>query len=127
MEDYIAGFPSEVQVILRRIEGIVRASAPEAQPALKYGIPTFVLGENLVHFAAFAKHIGWYPTPSVITAFRRELAGYKSAKGSVQFPLDRPVPFALIEEMVQFRLKEVRAAKKCRSKKRSRPGGSRHS
>ena len=108
IDEYIAGFPRSVQEILQQMRGIVRAAAPDAREALKYRMPTFVLGENLVHFAAFENHIGWYPTPSAIDAFRRELSGYKSAKGSVQFPLGQSIPFALIEKMVRFRVAEVR-------------------
>lgn len=108
IDEYIAGFPPDVQEALRKIRTIVRAAAPGAEEALKYRIPTFVLKENLVHFAAFEKHIGFYPTPSAIEAFSTDLRVYVSAKGSVQFPLNRPVPFALIKKMVQFRVKEVR-------------------
>jgi uncharacterized protein YdhG (YjbR/CyaY superfamily) len=86
---------------------VIRKAAPGATEAIKYGIPTFVLGENLVHFAAFKKHIGFYPTPSAITAFRDKLSVYKSAKGSVQFPLESPMPLKLIEQIVRFRVKEV--------------------
>ncbi len=107
VDEYIASFPKPVQEILKRIRTTVKAAAPDAQETLKYRMPTFVLGENLVHFAAFEKHIGWYPTPSAIQAFRRELAGYNSGKGSVQFPLGREIPFALIEKMVRFRVKEA--------------------
>jgi uncharacterized protein YdhG (YjbR/CyaY superfamily) len=81
-------------------------------------MPTFVLHENLVHFAGFQNHIGFYPTPSAIEAFSAELAAYKSAKGSVQFPLDKPVPFALIKKMVEFRVKETRARIASRKRKR---------
>lgn len=118
IDQYIAGFPKSVQEILQEMRAIVRAAAPDAQETLKYRMPTFVLGENLVHFAAFENHIGWYPTPSAIEAFRRELAGYERAKGSVQFPLGQPVPFALIEKMVQFRVKEARERKMSKRKKK---------
>jgi uncharacterized protein YdhG (YjbR/CyaY superfamily) len=95
--------------VLERIRAAIRNAAPGATETIKYGIPTFVLGENLVHFAAFTKHIGLYPTPSAIVAFRDQLSAYKSAKGSVQFPLDSPMPLELIEEIVRFRVKEVRS------------------
>lgn len=115
IDEYIAGFPPEVQKILQKIRGIIKDAAPDAEEAMKYQIPTFVLNGNLVHFAGFQKHIGFYPTPSAIEAFRGELAGYESAKGSVQFPHDKPVPFTLIRRMVEFRVKQTReklAAKK---------------
>ncbi len=119
VDEYIAGFPDQVRDILQKIRQIVRGAAPDAQETLKYRMPTFVLGENLVHYAAFERHIGWYPTPSAIQMFRRELAGYASSKGSVQFPLGRPIPFELIEKMVQFRVKEVMERKS--SKKMRKP------
>jgi uncharacterized protein YdhG (YjbR/CyaY superfamily) len=112
VDEYVASFPKTVQEILKRIRATVKAAAPDAKETLKYRMPTFVLGKNLVHFAAFEKHIGWYPTPSAIEAFRRELIGYDSGKGSVQFPLRREIPFALIEKMVQFRVTEALGRKK---------------
>jgi uncharacterized protein YdhG (YjbR/CyaY superfamily) len=90
------------------VRATIRKAAPEATETIKYGIPTFVLEENLVHFAAFKKHIGFYPTPSAMAAFRDQLSAYKSAKGSVQFPLASPMPLKLIERMVRFRVTEVR-------------------
>jgi uncharacterized protein YdhG (YjbR/CyaY superfamily) len=109
IDEYIAGFPTDVRRILREIRGIIRAAAPDAEEAIKYRMPTFVLNGNLVHFAAFEKHIGFYPTPSGIEAFKDELSAYHSAKGSVQFPLDKAVPFGLIRKVVKFRVKETRA------------------
>ncbi|MCF7688779.1 MAG: DUF1801 domain-containing protein [Cephaloticoccus sp.] len=108
IDEYIAGFPQDVQETLQRIRDIVSQAAPDAEEAIKYQMPTFVLHGNLVHFAAFQKHIGFYPTPSAIEAFNSELAGYKWAKGSVQFPLKRSVPFTLIRKMVEYRVKETR-------------------
>lgn len=108
IDEYIAGFPPDVQESLQKLRTIVREAAPDAEETLKYRMPTFVLKENLVHFAAFGKHVGFYPTPSAIEAFSSDLKDYVSAKGSVQFPLNRPVPFALIKRMVQFRVKEIR-------------------
>jgi uncharacterized protein YdhG (YjbR/CyaY superfamily) len=118
VDAYIAAFPASVQRILRQIRSRIRRIVPDAEEAIKYRMPTFVLGENLVHFAAYEHHIGFYPTPSAITAFRNELAGYESAKGSVQFPLDRPIPLGLIERIVRFRVGEVRA--KSRARKNTR-------
>jgi uncharacterized protein YdhG (YjbR/CyaY superfamily) len=109
IDDYIADFPTDVQRVLQKIRGVIRTAAPDAGEAIKYRIPTFVLNGNLVHFAAFERHIGFYPTPSGIEGFKDELSAYPSAKGSVQFPLDKPVPFALIRRIVQYRVKEARA------------------
>ena len=108
IDEYIADFSKEVQHILQKIRAIVKEAAPDAEEAIKYQIPTFVLSGNLVHFAAFEKHIGFYPTPSGIEQFKNELSSYKSAKGSVQFPLGSPIPYKLIEKIVKFRVKENR-------------------
>ena len=120
-EEYIAGFPTDVQRILREIRSIIRTAAPDAEETIKYRMPTFVLHGNLVHFAAFEKHIGFYPTPSGIAAFKDELSAYPNAKGSVQFPLDKAVPFDLIRAIVKFRVKEAhqKLAAKPRSAKRN--------
>jgi uncharacterized protein YdhG (YjbR/CyaY superfamily) len=106
IDEYIAGFPEDVQVILQKIRAIIREQAPGAEEAIKYQLPTFVLNGNLVHFGAFKKHIGFYPTPSGTERFQKELAAYEGAKGSVQFPLDRPIPYGLIREIVRFRVQE---------------------
>ena len=103
IDDYIAGFPEDIQDILQQIRATIRKAAPGAEEAMKYAIPTFVLnGKNLVHFAAFRSHIGFYPTPTGIDAFTKELSQYKQGKGSVQFPLDKPMPLKLITEIVKF-------------------------
>lgn len=107
--EYIAGFPPDVQAILQQIRTVIREVAPAAEETIKYRIPTFVMNENLVHFAAFDAHIGFYPTPSGILKFKDELSAYKSAKGSVQFPLSQPMPLNLIKRIVKFRVREVRA------------------
>jgi len=106
IDEYIAGFPKEVQEILEKIRLTIRNAAPEAEERISYQIPTFTLKGNLVHFAAFKKHIGLYPTPSGIEKFKNELSAYEGAKGSVQFPLDKPIPYELISEIVKFRVKE---------------------
>jgi uncharacterized protein YdhG (YjbR/CyaY superfamily) len=106
IDKYIAGFPKEVQAILNKVRAAIRKAAPDAQETINYGIPTFTLNGNLVHFAGFKKHIGFYPTPSGIEKFKKELSVYKGAKGSVQFPLDEPIPYALITRIVKFRVKE---------------------
>src|SRR5215203_200439 len=106
IDDYIAGFPKEIQAILEQIRTTIKQAAPEAKEAIKYAMPTFILHGNLVHYAAFKNHIGFYPVPSGIEAFKKELAVYKGAKGSVQFPLDQPMPLDLISKIVKFRVKE---------------------
>jgi uncharacterized protein YdhG (YjbR/CyaY superfamily) len=106
IDDYIAGFPADVQAILEKIRATIREAAPDATEAISYQMPTFKLEGNLVHFAAYKKHIGFYPTPSGIEAFKAELSQYKGAKGSVQFPLDQPIPYDLIRRITEFRVKE---------------------
>lgn len=106
IDEYISGFPHEVQEILKRMRQTIRTAAPGAEETIKYQIPTFTLKGNLVHFAAFKNHIGFYPTPTGIERFRQELSVYKGAKGSVRFPFDKPVPLALISKIVKFRVKE---------------------
>lgn len=105
IDEYIAGFPKEVQEILEKVRATIRKAAPDAEEAIKYQIPTFTLNGNLVHFAAFKKHIGLYPAPRALEEFKDELSGYKGAKGSVQFPLDQPIPFDLIGRIVEYRVK----------------------
>ncbi len=123
IDDYVAGFPPEVQAILQQIRQIVHDAAPEAEEAIKYQMPTFVLHGNLVHFAAYRQHIGFYPTPSATEAFQQALAPYKGGKGSIRFPLDQPIPYDLIRQIVAFRVAEnqARAETKTRRKKSSRP------
>jgi uncharacterized protein YdhG (YjbR/CyaY superfamily) len=106
IDEYIAIFPDEVQKLLKEMRAVIRAAAPDAQETIKYAMPTFTLNGNLVHFAAFKKHIGFYPAPRGIEEFKTELSAYKGAKGSVQFPLDQPIPFDLIGKIVAFRVKE---------------------
>jgi uncharacterized protein YdhG (YjbR/CyaY superfamily) len=106
IDAYMASFPEEIQRLLRQVRETVRKAAPGAEERISYGIPTFVLNGNLVHFAAFKNHIGFYPAPTGLEAFKKELAPYKSAKGSVQFPLDQPLPLDLIARMVAYRVQE---------------------
>lgn len=106
IDDYIAGFPDDIRTILQQLRMVVREAAPEAEETIKYQIPTFTLKGNLVHFAAFKNHIGFYPAPTAIERFQEELSPYKGAKGSVRFPLDRPIPFELIKKIVVFRVAE---------------------
>jgi uncharacterized protein YdhG (YjbR/CyaY superfamily) len=117
IDDYIAGSPPDVQVILKRIRATIREAAPGAEEAIKYRLPTFVLSGNLVHFGAFKKHIGFYATPTGNKKFREELSPYEGAKGSVQFPLDKPIPYGLVSKMVKFRVKENLARSVAKKKK----------
>lgn len=118
IDAYIAGFPSAVRKRLEALRATIGGAAPGATERMAYGVPTFHLNGNLVHFAGFERHIGFYPTPSGIAAFGSRLAGYKSAKGSVQFPHDEPLPLDLVAEMVRFRVDEMtqKKAKKGRSR-----------
>ncbi len=116
IDGYIAQFPKEVQAILEKIRQTVADAAPGAVEAISYQIPTFKLnGSNLVHFAAWKDHIGFYATPAGNTAFQKELARYKMAKGSVRFPLDEPIPYDLVAEIARFRVKETQATGKAKS------------
>lgn len=112
IDGYIAQFPKEVQAILEEIRQTVADAAPGAVEAISYQIPTFKLnGSNLVHFAAWKGHIGFYATPAGNAAFQKELARYKMAKGSVQFPLDEPIPYKLVAKIAKCRAKEIEAKK----------------
>ena len=106
IDEYIAGFPEEVQEILQKIRMTIRKAAPGAEEAIKYQLPTFTLNGNLVHFGGFKEHIGFYPVPSGMEAFQEDLAAYKTGKGSVQFPFDKPIPYDLITKVVKFRVQE---------------------
>ena len=106
IDEYIGAQSARSQKVLKKLRAAIKAAAPRATETINYGIPTFQLSGNLVHFAAFEKHIGFYPTPSGIAAFKKELSRYTSAKGSVQFPLDEPMPLGLITRIVKFRVKE---------------------
>jgi uncharacterized protein YdhG (YjbR/CyaY superfamily) len=117
MDEYIADFPHDVQEILEKIRLTIRKAAPDAEEAIKYQIPTFTLKGNLVHFGAFKKHIGFYPTSTGIEKFKNELSVYEGAKGSVKFPLDKPTPFDLISKIVEFRVKENLDRAKAKQKK----------
>ena len=106
IEEYIMSFPEHVQKKLVELRTLIRRMAPDAQEKISYQMPTFYLNGNLVHFAAYAKHIGFYPTPSGIAKFKRELTRYKNAKGSVQFPLEESLPTELIRRIVKYRVQE---------------------
>jgi uncharacterized protein YdhG (YjbR/CyaY superfamily) len=106
IDEYIATFPEEVRKILKELRATIKAAAPAAEEKISYQMPTFFLKGNLVHFAAFKKHIGFYPTSSGIRAFKKELSVYEGAKGSVRFPIDKPLPLKLISRIVKFRAAE---------------------
>ena len=117
IDTYISNFPKDIQEILEKIRALIRETAPDAEETIKYQIPTFTLKGNLVHFAAYKKHIGFYPTPTGIEKFKKELSAYQGAKGSVQFPLDKPIPYDLISKIVTFRVKENLERAELRGKK----------
>lgn len=112
IDEYIDTFPEYIQIILEKMRQTIRKAAPEAVEGISYQMPTFKLNGNLVYFAAFKKHIGFYPTASGIEAFKDELSANKMGKGSVQFPLDKPIPYDLVEKIVLFRVKENLTKKK---------------
>lgn len=109
IDAYVSAFPEAVQHLLEDLRQTIRRAAPEAVETISYQMPAFMLAGKLVFFAAYKHHIGFYPTPSAIRAFKDELAAYKCAKGTVQFPLDQPLPHDLIARMVHFRIAENRA------------------
>lgn len=106
IDEYIKTFPGDIQEKLKAMRKAVHAAAPEAEEKISYQMPTFYLKGNLVHFAAFKNHIGFYPAPSGIQVFQKELSVYKSSKGAVQFPIDQPLPLALVARIVKFRVSE---------------------
>lgn len=106
IDEYIEEFPESIRTILEKIRQTIREAAPEATEAISYQMPAFKLHGNLVYFAAFKNHIGFYPTPSGIETFKEELSPYKTSKGAIQFPLDKPIPYDLIEKIVRFRVNE---------------------
>ncbi|MVX66599.1 hypothetical protein GKZ28_23300 [Clostridium chromiireducens] len=119
IDEYILQFSPEIQEILETLRKVIKESAPDAEEKISYQMPTFVLHGNLVHFAAYKNHIGFYPTPSGINEFKDELSEYKGAKGSVQFPIDKLLPYELISRIVEFRVDENirRAEDKLKKKK----------
>ncbi len=119
IDEYIGTFPEDVQKLLEEMRATIKAAAPEAVEKISYQMPTFFLKGNLVHFAAYKEHIGFYPAPSGIQAFQKELSVYKNAKGSVQFPIDKPLPLELVRRIVQFRVAEnLKRAEEKSSKKK---------
>ncbi len=116
IDEYIAGFPPEIQKLLKQMRLTIAKAAPAAEEAIRYAIPTFILHGNLVHFAAFKNHIGFYPAPSGIEAFKKEVAEYEAGKGSLQFPLDKPLPLGLVTKIVKYRV--AQNLEKSKSKKK---------
>lgn len=111
IDDYIASFPVGVQILLEKLRQTIRKEAPDATEKISYQMPTFYLNGNLVHFAAYNKHIGFYPAPSAISKFQEALKEYKTSKGAIQFPIDQPIPHALVKKIVLFRVEENQAKK----------------
>ena len=117
VDAYIASFPAETQARLRELRATIHAAAPEAEEKISYGMPTFYLRGNLVYFAGWKKHIGFYAIPSANEAFKDELAAYTVSKGAVQFPIDQPLPVDLITRMVRFRVAENLARAEAKARK----------
>lgn len=120
IDEYIAAFPDDVQEVLEQIRATIKKTAPDAEETIKYGMPTFTLKGNLVYFAAYKNFIGFYPAPTGDGAFKEALAGYKTGKGSVQFPLDKPMPLELIVKIVEWRMRQ-NAEKAEKKKSGARP------
>jgi len=104
IDEYIASFPDNIKKVLEQLRSVIRQSAPHAEEAISYGMPSFKLNGNMIWFGAFSKHIGFYPKVTGTDALSKELSNYKGTKGSVHFPLDKPMPLKLISDMVKFRL-----------------------
>jgi uncharacterized protein YdhG (YjbR/CyaY superfamily) len=112
VDDYIQSFPPEVKKMLQQLRATIRKTAPKAIEKISYGMPAYMLNGRLVYFAGYKKHIGFYPMPGPIKKFKKEISAYKSSKGAVQFPLDRPLPVKLISQMIKFRMMENELRKK---------------
>ena len=106
IDEYIAAFTTDIQKLLRQMRSAIQKAAPQAEEKISYAMPTFFLHGNLVHFASAKNHIGFYPTPSPIVFFKKELAAYSTSKGAIQFPIDKPLPIGLITKIVKFRVNE---------------------
>jgi uncharacterized protein YdhG (YjbR/CyaY superfamily) len=106
IDEYIAGFDPKIQMTLNKLRNFIKSEVPEATEKISYGMPTFYLNGNLVHFAAFKDHYGFFPSPSGIDEFEKELSSYRSGKGTLRFPLDKPIPWEIIKKVIQFRVKE---------------------
>ena len=117
IDEYMADFPAQAQAVMQRMRDLIHEIAPEATEKISYGIPTFVLGQNLVHFAAYEHHIGFYPASSGIAHFEEELKEYETSKGTVRFPLDKPIPYDLVRRITEFRVAENRARAQAKKSK----------
>jgi uncharacterized protein YdhG (YjbR/CyaY superfamily) len=117
IDEYMADYPADAQAVMQRMRDLVHEIAPEATEKISYGIPTFVLDQNLVHFAAYEHHIGFYPTSSGIAHFAEELKDYETSKGTVRFPLDKPIPYDLVRRITEFRVAENRARAQAKKSK----------
>src|SRR6476661_1064055 len=118
IDEYILQFPHEVQEKLKRLRKVIKESAPDAEEKISYQMPTFAMHGNLVHFAAYKKHIGFYPAASGVAAFTDKLVEYKTSKGAIQFPIDKPLPYELIKEIVRYRVDENRKRSEEKKKKK---------
>lgn len=107
IDEFIASYPANVQTILQRIRETIHSAAPQAKEKMSYGIPTFALSSNLVHFSAYEKHVGFYPGAQAIVDFASELKPYETSKGTVRFPIDKPIPYELIEKITRYRVQAV--------------------
>ena len=116
IDDYVAKFPEDVQELLQKLRAAIQQAAPQAEEKISYQMPTYFLKGNLVHFAAYKQHIGFYPTPSGIEHFKDQLAGLKTSKSAVQIPLDQPIPYDLIRSIVAFRVQENLAGAEAKKK-----------
>ena len=119
VDEYISGFPADVQKALQKIRETIKKAAPKAEETISYAMPAFRQNGNLVYYAAWKEHIGFYATPTGNSAFKKDLEGYKTSKGAIQFPLDKPMPVQLITKLVKYRVKEneEKAALKKKAKK----------
>ena len=114
VDEYISGFPPETQAVLQKVRAAIKKAAPKAEEIISYNMPAYKQNGMLVFFAGYKTHIGFYPTAAGIAAFKKEISDYKNAKGSVQFPLDKPMPLKLVADIVKFKIKdnEMRSSKK---------------
>jgi uncharacterized protein YdhG (YjbR/CyaY superfamily) len=119
IDEYIAGYPEEIQKHLKEIRQVIKSTIPEARETIKYGIPTFELLGNVVHFGGYKGHIGFYPAPSGIEHFKEEITPYLASKGTLQFPLDKPMPLELVRRITEFRMQENLEKAAAKAKKQS--------
>jgi uncharacterized protein YdhG (YjbR/CyaY superfamily) len=116
VDEYLSAFPAGTKAILKEFRKTIRQAAPQAEELISYNIPAFTLQGRLVYYAAFKNHIGFYPVSSAIKTFQKDLSGYKTSKGTIQFPIDKPIPFGLITRIVKFRVKENLEKAKAKNK-----------